>query len=596
MFPLAYIGPGPGFAVQAPFLLTLLGLFSALLVLLFWPVRYLWRRPKRRGKARARRVVILGLDGLEPSRVERLLEQGRLPHLQALRRQGDYRRLATTCPPLSPVAWSTFSTGVHPGRHGIFDFVHRDSHFRPRLAFSEVENGKPRFLRRSRSFWDVLGEHGVFSHILRVPVTWPPQPFFGLLLSAMGVPDLRGSQGTYTLFSPEPEVLDNGHHVLLEADGEALKAYIPGPQQKQLPLRLLGNTLQVAASRLELQLDCASEWVRLDFGGVRGLAQFVLVEPDRLYMTPLQLDPERPAMPLSWPATYAVTLAKLHGPFATCGLAEDTGAREDGVLSQKAFLEQVSCIHAERERQFLHCLRRTTEGLCAVVFDGPDRLQHMLMHDQQALDKHYEEFDQLVGRTQKELGAEDVLMVLSDHGFAPWKRFFDVNCWLAQEGYLVHQQGEIDWAATRAYSLGLAGIHLKGENLEELKLELSRRLTELVDPETGESPLLEVFDAEKLYRGPYVERAPHLVLGFRAGYRVSKASARGEIGEQVFGDNRSAWSGDHCYHPDSVPGVLFCNRPLQEQPHLVDLAPSVLHLFGVPQPGYMEGSNILCER
>ena len=133
--PLAYIGPGAGIAVLGSFLAVLAGVLSAFFALLTWPIRAGWRwvrGRKARKNAVVKRVVILGLDGLEPTLVERFLEEGALPNLAALRDEGTYRRLGTTWPPLSPVAWSSFSTGANPGKHAIFDFLERDHrHLRP---------------------------------------------------------------------------------------------------------------------------------------------------------------------------------------------------------------------------------------------------------------------------------------------------------------------------------------------------------------------------------------------------------------------------------------------------------------------------------
>lgn len=609
---LAYVGPGPGFAVQAPLLLIVFGVLAALLALLTLPIRALFRKRLPRGKSKARRAVILGLDGLEPTRVDRLRESGQLPNFCQLAKSGSYQTLRTTCPPLSPVAWSTFSTGVQPGKHGIFGFLHRGSGYQPALAFSRVDQGhaylgplrlpwkvgRPRFLRKSRSFWSVLGDHGVFSHILRVPVTWPAEPFHGLLLSAMGAPDLRGTQGTYTLFGKADPGLEHGDFVPL-IDGNA---EIPGPGKSRPRLRLKGSLLKVGGRELVLEVNRHSPWVELRFGRVRGLARFVLREDGSLYMTPVQIDPAKPSLPVSHPALYSAALAKVFGPFATCGLAEDMGAREDGVLTEEAFLEQAYDIHQERERQFFHALERTSEGVCAVVFDGTDRIQHMVSEEGK-LDELYRRMDQLLGKTLEVTGPDDLVMVLSDHGFKPLHRLFDVNAWLHREGYLAHDDERIDWSNTRAYALGLCGIslNLKGREPDgvveaEQAAELCRRLKAALESlEDGrDRPLAEVFVSGDHYQGPYVEKAPDLVLGYRPGYGVLKDAARGKVGRKVFLDNDSAWGADHGFHPDLVPGILFCNRPLREGAGLADIAPTMMELFGVEPPGYLEGKSLLC--
>lgn len=619
---LAYIGPGPGLAVQAPALLLVWALLVALGSLLLLPLRWLLRRPKRRTNQRWRRVVVVGLDGLEPTLVEEGMRDGRLPAFQALAAEGGYQRLGTTCPPLSPVAWSTFATGVNPGRHGVFDFVHRTPDLQLKLGFNEVveeplrwwgwklpwKRARARQLRKGISFWEILGQYGVFSQILRVPVTWPSPPFFGTLLSAMGVPDLRGSQGTYTLFGRHPEALQEGEWVAWREQGEVLTAdFRLSSGNLLLRLARQGTAWELSwkGGRQALQPGQYSPWVRLPFGRASGLVRFLLLdESPRLYATPVQIDPSRPALSLSHPHWFSLTLAKLLGPYATCGLAEDTGAREDGILSEKQFVEQCYEIHEERERQFFHLLDRTPDGLCAVVFDGSDRIQHMALQSPAAMENLYARMDDLVARVRARLSAQDLLLVLSDHGFKAFLRQVDVNAWLLQKGYLsLDPEGKICWERTRVVALGLAGLHLnlkgrqpKGivepEQAEALKQNLRKELLDWVDPQTGERPLVEIYDSQHCYQGPYRSEAADLILGWEVGYRIAKSAARGEVGEEPLRDNDSRWCGDHCLHPLRVPGILFANQRLATGAHLRDLAPTILDAFGVPRPAFLEGRSL----
>src|SRR5919201_7028541 len=209
----AYIGPGAGFALAGSFLAVFAAVCSAVLMLLTWPARLLWRALfGRRAVARSRfkRVVILGLDGLDYTLTERMLAEGKLPHMEALRKQGCFKPLATTLPPISPVAWSSFQTGTNPGKHNIYDFLTPDlTTYQPKLSSVEIRpprrvlrlgkyriplgRADVRLLRKSRPFWNYLGDRGVFSSILRVPITFPPENLRGVLLSAICAPDLRGT-------------------------------------------------------------------------------------------------------------------------------------------------------------------------------------------------------------------------------------------------------------------------------------------------------------------------------------------------------------------------------------------------------------------
>ena len=217
----AYVGPGAGFAFVGSFLSLAMAFIVGVASLLIWPLRVLVRTLRgAQGykKAKVKKVIFLGLDGLEPTLTEAYMAEGKMPHLAKLKDQGQYSKLRTTYPPLSPVAWSTFATGSNPGKHNMFDFLNRSfKNYIPELASSRVEApkksiklGKRRFpigkpivelRRKSKTFWSILGEGHVATTILRVPITFPPEKFEGKLLSAMCTPDLLGTQGSFQEFT-----------------------------------------------------------------------------------------------------------------------------------------------------------------------------------------------------------------------------------------------------------------------------------------------------------------------------------------------------------------------------------------------------------
>jgi predicted AlkP superfamily phosphohydrolase/phosphomutase len=668
----AYIGPGAGFAFVGSFFLLLWAIVLALFTAISYPLRLLWRALARRPlpPGAPRRTIIVGFDGMDPNLAERWMAEGKLPNFAALAAEGAFRRLETTHPPLSPVAWSSFMTGVHPARHGIFDFLARDTRsYLPFLSSSSVEParralaigkfqlplGRPRIraMRKALPFWKILGERGVFCTVVRVPVTFPPEKFRGVCLSGMSVPDLRGSQGSFTCFSEDPweAARTGGMNVTLRRDGRRLLGSIPGPEHPfrrdgsrlEIPLvvELRGNEavrLCVGRERVELRPGTYSDWVPLKFRAapgieIRGIARFRIVSlaaPFALYMTPIHIDPERPSLPISHPRVYAPYLAKLLGPFATLGLAEDTWALNERVLDEEGFLEQVYLIHAERERQLFDALEKTRRGVVVCVFDATDRIQHMFYRyadpdpraerpgDRaryaRAIEEAYVRMDELLGRIRRQVDDRSVLLVLSDHGFASFRRGVNLNAWLAREGYLALVPGrdgtaeylrDVDWSRTRAYAVGLAGIYVNqrgreargivapGEETEQLKRELAARLAALTDPENGRPVVRRIVDLSRHTRGPYLDQAPDLVVGWADGYRVSWDAAVGRVAGEVVADNPKSWSGDHCVDPSLVPGVLFSNRPIAaERPSIVDLAPTVLRLYGIEPPRYMEGTPL----
>jgi len=666
----AYIGPGAGFALAGSFLAFFAAIASAFLTILTWPLRlavrtlFGWRAWAR---SRFKRIVILGLDGMDHGLTETMIAEGKLPNFAKLKEQGSFTPLGTTVPPLSPVAWSTFQTGVNPGKHNIFDFLTPDLN-RYHAKLSSVEIRPPRrsirlgpyriplgkaevsLLRKSKPFWSILGRYGIFSCIQRVPITFPPEKLRGVLLSAMCVPDLRGTQGMFSYYTTRPKVEGETiggevHHAARA--GNMIQGNLIGPQSLLraeggdlvLPFKVTiqGSDqaiLKIGGAKYELRKDIYTDWVHVEFRAapgvkVRGICKFLLLsgEPEfGLYVTPINLDPERAAMPVAYPTVYATYLAKRQGPFATLGLAEDTWALNEHVINDDHFLQQCLDMDAEREAMFLDALEKVPRGLVVCVFDGTDRLQHTFWRDideghparpaddviagRHVIEDLYRRMDDLVGRTMAQCRREDeLLMVLSDHGFGPFRYGVDVNRWLEESGYLTfegrrdedHLAG-VDWSRTRAFAIGLAGIYINihdkysqgivepGAEADRLREEIAERLTALVDPRNGASAVKRVYIASKFYKGPYKDNAPDLIVGYQRGYRVSWETAIGRTTDRIFHANRKAWSGDHCVDPSLVPGILFCNQPVRSpNPRLIDVAPTVLSLFGIPVPDYMDG-------
>ena len=670
----AYVGPGAGFALLSSFLVAFTTIVAAALSLLVWPFRLairLLRRPSR-GKALARRLIVVGLDGQDPVLTDTFLSQGKLPNFAKLAAMGSYQRLRTTFPSISPVAWSTFSTGVQPAKHNIFDFLDRDRRtYLPVLSSTYIgkvdrvlklgrfriplQRPELRLLRKSRPFWSILGDHFIWSTVLRVPITFPPDKFYGAELSAMCVPDLLGTQGTFTLLTTRPSserFKEGGMRVELRRNGDGFEADLQGPPNSMVA----GEPTMTAALKIRrgertgtvlvdvggqphlLDIGKLSDWMTLTFHAaplvkVSGVCRMAVTEMDEhvsLYVTPINIDPEKPAMPISHPAYYASYLAKKVGPYTTLGLAEDTWALNEGVIDDGTFLAQTYDIDAERERMFFAGLDKLRQGSLVCVFDATDRIQHMFWRyldpthpagrgretaeHRDAIERLYLHNDALVGRVMARLEEGDVLMVLSDHGFNSFRRGINLNAWLHANGYLTLKSGvdgsaewlrHVDWSKTRAYALGLTGMFLnirgrEGEGIVEpadasaLRKELVARLTGLQDEELGTTGITEAFETASLYTGPYLENAPDLIIGYARGYRTSWDCATGVVSGPVFEDNLKAWSGDHCIDPRQVPGVLFCNRPIDaEDPALIDIAPTALHLFGVKPPPHMEGKVLM---
>ena len=670
----AYIGPGAGFAVAGSFLAIFGAVFAGIVAIFTWPIRYIIRAIRGRhafARSRVKKFVILGLDGMDHALTKKFLAEGKLPNFAKLRDQGCFKPLATTVPSISPVAWSSFQTGVNPGKHNIFDFLTRDRHtYQPKLSSVDIRGprrtitlgnfqfpiGKAdiRLLRKGKPFWVTLGEHGMFSSVLRVPITFQPEKFRGVQLSGMCVPDLRGTQGMfsfYTTRAAENVEHTGGENYYVERNGNTVKTELIGcgdPFRKDsgflkcpFVVTVKDKTsadIKINGDKYTLKKDVYTDWIKVDFKAglgikVHGICKLLLIntEPEfELYVTPVNIDPEKPAMPISHPVVYSTYLSKRQGPFATLGLAEDSWALNEKVLTDDDFIQQCVNMDEEREKMFFDSLDKVKHGLCVCVFDGTDRIQHTFWRDideghparaerghpngRNAIEELYKRMDTLVAKTLEKCRDKDtVLMIISDHGFNTFRYGVDLNRWLEENGYLKLKDGRregkylsaVDWSQTRAFASGLGGIFLNlkgresqgivdpGAEAAQLRDEIAGKIGQLHDPQRNQPAVKQVYNALKIYRGPYKGEAPDLFVGFNKGYRASWETAIGEVTDQIFHDNTKAWSGDHCIDPSLVPGVLFCNRRIEtDHARLMDIGPTVLDMFGVTVPKYMDGKAL----
>ncbi len=465
-----------------------------------------------------RKVIVVGLDGLEPKLVDALLASGRLPNLARLRERGGYARVATTFPAQTPVAWSTFATGLNPGAHGIFDFLARDPQtYLPVLALSRFEQKsafvppKPVNLRRGTPVWEVLKTAGVGSTIVRCPCTFPPDAMRGRMLSGMGVPDLRGGLGTSTFYTTRSGLTaeESEKIVVVQFDGERSRTQLIGPRNpkggdytldvtferdpQQRRLAILSDGQPAALQLNERQW---SGWLKIKFKlgllqSLRGMLRFYLarLDPLELYCSPVNYDPAAPLFPISAPPEYAAELETHLGTYYTTGMVEDHGGLNNGRFDEFAYLEQCQAVLRERERMMVAELGRREDGLFFCLFDTPDRLQHMLWRFREpqhpanadaalpaelreAIEVHYQACDEVVGKALQFADEQTLLIVLSDHGMNSFQRGVNLNTWLHANGLLTLQRGaapghdageffkQVDWSRTKAYALGLGSIFL----------------------------------------------------------------------------------------------------------------------------------------
>ena len=611
-------------------------------------------------------VIILGFDGMDYELTGRMIDEGRLPSFKKLADTGGFSALGTSIPPQSPVAWSDFISGTDAGGHGIFDFIHRDPKtMTPYLSTSIAEPGTmwtfgkwqiPSFfnpgavklLRQGNAFWTVLEEHGIPTTVIRMPANFPPSGTAGKELSGMGTPDVLGTYGTFSLYTSDPfapgtETVNGGDVFQVESKAGRIDTELYGPDNPFLvePTRLSTDMVVYVDEQADavkfvigdetflLEAGGWSEWVPVSFEMVPtqslpAIARFYLrsVSPHfELYVSPLNIDPTTPIMPISTPDSYAKHLCKCTGYFYTQGMPEDTGAAKAGILTVDEFLAQAEIAGDENIDQFKFILDEFEGGLLFHYFGNTDLVGHIIWRAMdpdhpayvaeedakyaEVMPELYEKMDTVVAHTLEHMPADTLLVVMSDHGFSPWRRAFHLNTWLKENGYLTlkdpDKAGEyysnVDWTKTKAYGLGINGLYLnlegrerggivKPEDRDRMIAEIAAKLRAVVDPTTGKPAISKVYISEETYTdGGYLHIGPDIQVCYARGTRGSDESAIGEILPEVLTDNTDRWSGDHCMDHESVPGILLTSRPLKkEATELKNLAAAILAEYGIEYP------------
>ncbi len=603
------------------------------------------------------RTIILGFDGMDPNLTEKWMAQGLLPNFSKLAKQGSYQRLGTSNPALSPVAWSSFATGTNPGEHGIFDFIRRDTKtYAPDFSITEIkppkdtlnlfgfhiplDEGEVINRRHGKPFWMEIEEKGQTASVLRVPVSFPPDPIHRML-SGMGVPDLLGTQGTYTLITSQ---FINGNDMggrvqRIRANNGLVDTQLEGPQHPmkpdagtlKLPLTIKkakneSVTITLDDIKFRLKKNQWSSWVPLEFKfagvmGVAGMVRFYLVESFpriSLYVSPINFNPIDPAMQISSPVEYSAELASRIGLYHTLGMPEETWSLNENRIPDSAYIQMVKHILAERVAMFFDTLDKTDSDLVIAVFVQTDRISHMFWRGID--DKHplhiktskqaqnailwiYQEADRILGKTLNKMLPNDKLLVLSDHGFSSFRRAVNLNRWLVDNGYLFLNENatessmlftDVDWSKSKAYALGMNGIFINRIGRESLgivdkqeaiaiKNELLEKLSNIIDPRNSKPIITRTYDGKQVYKGLQTADAPDIVVGYAPSYRASWETVLGAVPKELIYDNNTKWSGDHAIDPSHVPGILFTSFKPKENIKSIQDFQLLLNISGQDQ-------------
>jgi predicted AlkP superfamily phosphohydrolase/phosphomutase len=612
---------------------------------------------------------------MDPQLLRQFVGAGKMPNFAKLIEQGSFRELTTSIPPQSPVAWSNLITGMNAGGHGIFDFIHRDPKtMELYFSASRVEapkhsigvgswviplgGGTAEQLRQGTAFWQILDQHGIPNSIFRIPSNFPPVSAKGRTISGMGTPDLRGTYGTFSFYTDDPTAaagaVEGGQIIPVQVENSQVSANLIGPDntfRKGSPPAIEPFTVSIdpleAVARISLsnqQLVLRegewSDFVRVEFrlipwfASVKGMCRFYLKQTHprfQLYVSPMNIDPADPALPISTPKSYSRDLEDEAGEFYTQGIAEDTKALSAGVLDDKEYLEEARTVLAEHRRIFDQEFPKFHNGLFFFYFSSLDLNSHMFWRlmdakhpeydaslaaqNGSAISDFYQQIDQVLGEVLPRLDSNTTLLVLSDHGFAPYYRSLNLNTWLLDNGYIKLKPGAeqdsaepfagVDWSQTRAYGIGLNGLYLNlrgrerggivqpGAEAERLAAEIRQKLLQVKDPKSGLPIITRVDRASEVYQGAYAASGPDMLVGYNRGYRAGWKTILGAFPADEIEDNTNPWSGDHCMDYTLVPGVLLSNRKIAAgSPALTDIAPTILAEFGIAKSPAMMGRPV----
>jgi len=488
------------------------------------------------------KVVVLGFDGVDPDLVDGWIDH--LPNIQRLSDTGTLTSLGTTNPPETPVAWSSFATGLNPGKHGIFDFLRRDpeTYFpdiglltvkKAKFLFGVLPISRPRITnnRKGIPFWKHLDSSGIVTMNLRMPLAFPPEDLdWGTIWSGLGIPDIRGTWGTFFYFASDLTKWDlsdtefGGRLIKLELEKNIAKAVIDGPMDPrsqdytrlEIPLEIELNPESTAATiRLQDQEQTIEEghwidWYNFEFSAgpfvsLRGISRFYVLEtfPElRLYLMPISLDPTGSPLPISTPGQYSASLGRHFGGFKTLGWNNETWGLNEERIDEGVFLDDLFRNMIYLEQVLLDVLDQDEASLYTAVFLATDHVSHMFYrlidpqhprYDEGLAEEYgdailrvYQKMDSIIGKVADRLKPNDTLIVVSDHGFHSFRKEFNTNTWLVRNGFMTlkNAQGSnemkklsdmfsggsffpnVDWSKTKAYALGLGAIYINLQGRE----------------------------------------------------------------------------------------------------------------------------------
>lgn len=554
------------------------------------------------------RTLIIGLDAFDPSFLERMQSKGKTPNLNKFIEKRGYSPFQVVDPPQSEVSWTSIATGLNPGGHGMFDFVHRNpANYSLQVSLLPTQRNLLglQFVppHNAQTIFDEAVHEGYPATSLWWPATFPAKLASPVrTIPGLGTPDILGRLGAGTNFSPETQSDDperkTATRLLAQKNGVMFTGIIEGPARKngtaniEFELEVEDEAfakLVIGKQKIRLMKGEWSDIIELPFSigfglTVKGITRAILTnsDPVNLYFLPLQLHPLASPWPYGTPKSFVKDLWKSTGPFLTLGWPQDTTALNDGFISDDQFLKLCETIDGEREAALMRSLDTFDEGILACVFDSLDRIQHMFWKNRaDVIESWYVKLDELIGRIYKkalEKGRVKILIV-SDHGFGRFDHKAHLNQWLINHDYMSLNDPSgskdlknVNWGKTQAYALGLNSLYLNisgregqgivaEDNSAELLHKLKNDLLQWKGSD-GEQVIQKVLVRSEAFQGPLADYAPDLFIGYRPPYRGSAETGLGQWKREEIEANREHWEADHCFDANAVPGVIFSSDGL----------------------------------
>ena len=401
-----------------------------------------------RSTADGRKAIVLGFDGLDPTIIKGLMDTGRAPNFRKLAEMGSFMPLATTMPALSPVAWSSFITGMTPGGHAIADFIARDpktympvfsiyENTAPDLTISfgdvhlPIKGGGPVNLRKGKPFWAYLTEQGIPAWISKIPTNFPVDETATKGIAGMGTPDLIDSYGSFGYWTSDPfehyPDISGGTVQYVDVNQNTVRTQLLGPinslvtpsgsnepfaDNVKVPFTVFLDPkedavrIEIQGETLVLNVGEYSPWIPGQFdrlpvlGAASGIVRFLIkqVRPQfQLYATPINIDPANQAAPVTYPQEFGAEIARDIGSFWTKGLPCDTKAFDYRILNDEEYVKQAELILEERMALFRHQWSRFSDGLFYFYVSSTDQDAHMLWRNMDTSHPKHDESDARFG-------------------------------------------------------------------------------------------------------------------------------------------------------------------------------------------------------